>query len=72
MSGEGVVVMEVVAGSVVEQGDGEVVVSLIDSGVELGDEREAVKSVSDGRVPGVAVSEVSVQAALAQGHCGLV
>ena len=66
MSGEEVVVMEVVvADLVVEREDGEAAVSLVGSGVGPGDEQEAVRSVLEGRVLGVAVSEVLVQAASA-------
>lgn len=54
--------MEVVAGSVVEQEGGAVVVWVVGSGVEPEGEQEAVGSVLDGRVLEVAVSVVSVQA----------
>jgi len=57
--------MVVVADSVVEQGDEEVVVPLDGSGVGLGDEQEAVGSVSEGQVLEVAVTEALVQAASA-------
>jgi hypothetical protein len=55
MSGEVVVIEVVVADSVVEQEDGEVVVPLVGSGVGLEDEQEAVGSVLEGRVLEVAV-----------------
>ena len=57
--------MEVVADSVVEQEDGEVVVPLVGSGVGPGDEQEAVMSVLEERVLEVAALEVLVQAASA-------
>lgn len=64
MSGEEVV-MVVVADSVAEPEDGEVVVPLAGSEVGPGDEQEAVGSVSEGLVLEVAVTEALVQAASA-------
>jgi hypothetical protein len=63
MSGEVVVIEVVVADSVVEQEDGEVVVPLVGSGVGLEDEQEAVGSVLEGRVLEVAVPEGLAQVA---------
>jgi len=57
--------MVVVADSVAEPEDGEVVVPLGGSGVGPGDEQEAVGSVSEGQVLEVAVTEALVQAASA-------
>lgn len=64
MSGE-------VAGLVVEQEDGEALVLHFGLAVEREDEREVDRSVSEGRVLEVAVSEVSVRAT-EWGQCDLV
>lgn len=71
MSGEEAVGRAVgVAGPVVEQEGGEVVVPLVGSAVGREDEREDEGPVLAGRVLGVAVSEVSAQAASGWGHYG--
>lgn len=71
MSGEEAVGMAVVvADSVVEQEDGEVVVPLVDSAVGPEDEREAAGSVLEGRALEVAVSGVSVQVVSGWGPYG--
>lgn len=62
--------MAVVVDLVVEQEDVEVLVPRLDSAAGQEDEREAGRSVLEGRVLEVVVLEVSVQAAAEWGHYG--
>lgn len=71
MSGE-VAGTEVVAGSVVEQEVGEVVVPLVYSAVGPEDEQEAAGSALEGQVLEVVVLGVSAQAVSEWGRYGLV